>query len=182
MMKIITTILACYFICLTGFAKNNIYILKTSLTGEVTDENSGRPLPGVSVYIPDLKTGTTTDSNGMYIIENLPTTFVTVHVSLTGYKLIAVIVDLKTTTRLDFKMNESINELHEVVVTGLSGTAENNRTPTPISTISRIKLLQRPSTNIIDAISMQPGVSQITTGAGISKPVIRAMGYNRILT
>ena len=39
----------------------------------------------------------------------------------------------------------------------------------------------QPSTNIIDAIAHQPGVSQITTGSGISKPVIRGLGYNRVV-
>lgn len=40
---------------------------------------------------------------------------------------------------------------------------------------------QTTSTNIIDAIAHQPGVSQITTGSGISKPIIRGLGYNRII-
>ena len=35
--------------------------------------------------------------------------------------------------------------------------------------------------NIIDIIAKQPGISQITTGSGISKPVIRGLGYNRVL-
>lgn len=39
----------------------------------------------------------------------------------------------------------------------------------------------QPSTNIIDAIAHQPGVSQITTGSGISKPVIRGLGFNRVV-
>jgi len=68
------------------------------------------------------------------------------------------------------------------VVTGLSKAAEKNRTPTPISTIPPILLLQNSSTNIIDALAKQPGVSQITTGSGISKPVIRGLGYNRVVT
>jgi iron complex outermembrane receptor protein len=42
-------------------------------------------------------------------------------------------------------------------------------------------MLQNSSTNIIDALSKVPGVSQITTGAGISKPVIRGLGYNRVV-
>ena len=34
---------------------------------------------------------------------------------------------------------------------------------------------------MIDALSAQPGVSQITTGGGISKPVIRGLGFNRVV-
>ncbi|RZL15167.1 MAG: TonB-dependent receptor, partial [Pedobacter sp.] len=34
----------------------------------------------------------------------------------------------------------------------------------------------------VDALAKVPGVSQITTGGGISKPTIRGLGYNRVLT
>ncbi|MBA3970839.1 MAG: TonB-dependent receptor, partial [Bacteroidetes bacterium] len=52
---------------------------------------------------------------------------------------------------------------------------------TPISIISKTQLLQTASTNIIDAMAKQPGISQVTTGSGISKPVIRGLGYNRVV-
>src|SRR6185436_14372413 len=35
---------------------------------------------------------------------------------------------------------------------------------------------------IIEALTKKPGVSSITTGPGISKPVIRGVGSNRIIT
>ena len=69
-------------------------------------------------------------------------------------------------------MEISVKEMNEVVVTGHSQAGEKNRTPTPISIVSKTQLLQNSSTNIIDAIAAQPGVSQVTTGSGISKPVI----------
>ncbi|RZK87895.1 MAG: TonB-dependent receptor, partial [Pedobacter sp.] len=37
-------------------------------------------------------------------------------------------------------------------------------------------------TNLIDAIAKVPGISQISTGGAISKPTIRGLGYNRVLT
>src|SRR5690606_31898411 len=37
------------------------------------------------------------------------------------------------------------------------------------------------STNLIDALSTTPGVSQIATGPAISKPTIRGLGYNRLV-
>jgi iron complex outermembrane receptor protein len=82
---------------------------------------------------------------------------------------------------MDFVMEESVNELHEVVITGLSQAAEKNRTPTPITTITPLQLQRIASTNIIDAIASQPGISQLTTGVGVSKPVIRGLGYNRVV-
>src|SRR3546814_13796335 len=38
------------------------------------------------------------------------------------------------------------------------------------------------ATSRVDDISQRPGVSQITSGPGMSKPVIRGLTYNRVLT
>lgn len=72
-------------------------------------------------------------------------------------------------------------KLNEVVVTGLTGSQKLKQSPAPISFVSARQLEMQPSTNIIDAIAHQPGVSQITTGSGISKPVIRGLGFNRVV-
>ena len=71
-------------------------------------------------------------------------------------------------------------DLNEVTVTGLTGMVHLKEIPAPVSIITKKELLSQSSTNIIDAISHQPGVSQITTGCGISKPVIRGLGFNRV--
>jgi len=155
---------------------------KTTLSGKITDSKTGEPLPGVAVYFPDLKTGTITTADGSYSLTNLPKTRVMIQITYVGYKLIAETIDLNLVRIMDFKMEPSITELNEVVVTGLSKASERNRTPTPISIIPPVQLFQNSSTNIIDAIARQPGLAEITTGPGISKPVIRGLGYNRIVT
>ncbi len=165
----------------TGFSNHTYTPGKTTLSGKITDKNTGEPLPGVSIYIPDLKTGTTSGLDGSYKLENLPQAIVLVKVSMISYKLIAEIIDLSKVTTRDFVMEETVAELNEVVVTGLSRSAEKNRTPSPITTISPLQLKQITATNLVDALATQPGISQVTTGAGISKPVIRGLGYNRVL-
>ena len=72
-------------------------------------------------------------------------------------------------------------KLNELVVTGVTGDTKLKNSTSPISVVSGKELRQTTSTNIIDAIAKQPGVSQITTGSGISKPIIRGLGYNRII-
>jgi len=72
-------------------------------------------------------------------------------------------------------------QLNAVVVTGLTGDVHLNEVPAPISVIQPVDLQARASTNIISAIAREPGVSQITTGGAISKPVIRGLGYNRVV-
>jgi iron complex outermembrane receptor protein len=154
---------------------------KVSLTGKITDKKTGDPLPGVTIYLPDLKTGTTTDSEGNYSIQNLPPVSVLFQFSYVSYRTLIEKIDLSVTRVANFEMEYAATEINEVVVTGLSKSSEQKRTPTPITVVPRMVLLQSASLNIIDALSTQPGVAQITTGTGISKPVIRGLGYNRVV-
>ena len=71
--------------------------------------------------------------------------------------------------------------LNEVTVTGVTGDTKLKLATAPVSIISPQVLRATASTNIIDAISHQPGVSQLTTGGSISKPIIRGLGYNRVV-
>ena len=72
-------------------------------------------------------------------------------------------------------------QLNEVVVTGLAGDSKMKEMPAPVSVIRPADLAARAGGNIINAIAAEPGLSEITTGGGISKPVIRGMGYNRVV-
>lgn len=71
--------------------------------------------------------------------------------------------------------------LNEVVVTGVTGQTKAKESAIPRATLSARQLQATAATNLIDAVTHVPGVSQITTGGGISKPVIRGLGYNRIV-
>lgn len=72
-------------------------------------------------------------------------------------------------------------DLKEVVVTGSTGATKLKESTAPVSLLTARQLEATSSTNIIDAVATMPGVSQLTTGSGISKPVIRGLGYNRIV-
>ncbi len=55
--------------------------------------------------------------------------------------------------------------------------------PMPIVIVSQKELEQTISSNIIDAlVTRTPGLSVVKTGPNISKPFIRGLGYNRVLT
>ena len=71
-------------------------------------------------------------------------------------------------------------DINEITVTGLTGQSRMKEMPAPVSIVTGRELLTTASTNIIDAIARRPGVSQLTTGSGIAKPVIRGLGFNRV--
>lgn len=72
-------------------------------------------------------------------------------------------------------------KLNEVIVTGVTGETRLRNATVPVSVVSARELRQTVSTNLIDAVARQPGMAQITTGGGISKPIIRGLGFNRIV-
>ena len=72
-------------------------------------------------------------------------------------------------------------QLNELTVTGVTGDTKLKHSTTPVSIVTPQVLRATAASNIIDAIAHQPGVSQLTTGSGISKPIIRGLGYNRVV-
>ncbi len=151
------------------------------LSGFVKSKNN-EPLPGAIIYFPDLKNGTAAKADGSFEINNLPKTKTLVQVKLVGYRSIIKTIDLAETSVLTFELEESAVEATEVVVTGLSKATEIKRNPLPMVFIDSKYLEENTATNVIDALSKVPGVNALSTGPNVSKPFIRGLGYNRILT
>ncbi|MBC7553281.1 MAG: TonB-dependent receptor [Taibaiella sp.] len=163
--------------CLTSITTYAGFELK----GKVTD-SKGVPLFGASVEITDLKTGTLTDSNGEYMIENLPKGIFMMEVHNLGYATTTQSINIVDNSTKTFVLSTNIIEKNEVVVTGASLATGERRNITPVQSINVRQLRENASTNIIDAITMLPGVTSVSTGPAVSKPVIRGLGYNRIIT
>jgi iron complex outermembrane receptor protein len=74
-------------------------------------------------------------------------------------------------------------ESEEVVVTGLSRAGFQKENPIAIQAISSKTIDRTIASNIMDQLSLNsPGLSMLKTGPNISKPFIRGLGYNRVLT
>ena len=153
-----------------------------TLSGNVTALGTGLPLSGASIYIPDLEMGTTADAGGHYVLHNIPAGNYLVQVDYVGYKNNVKKILLNQNMNVDFALEISITEESEIVITGSSKATTIKRNPIPIVSISKQYLEENLSTNIIDAIARVPGVNAVTTGPNISKPFIRGLGFNRILT
>jgi len=152
-----------------------------SLSGMVFDEQTKETLPGASVYIPDLKSGAVTDSKGNYKITNLPKRKFVVLVKSIGYSTVSVSLDLAVTSKKDFGLSIAAIESPEVVITGSAFSSEKSQSSIPVEQINKISITTVASNNIVNAISTTPGVSAISTGEAVSKPVIRGLGFNRIV-
>ncbi|MBX5438161.1 MAG: TonB-dependent receptor [Thermoflavifilum sp.] len=168
--------------CLAIAVNNNI-LQDHILTGQVIDSATHQPLAGATVLIPDLHTGTICDSAGRYVLNHLPEGKYLVEVRFIGYTTASkeVFIQQKTTV-LNFTLSPSLVEQSEVVITGQSRATAIRNTPIPVLAINRQYLQENLSTNIIGSLTKVPGISAVSTGPNVSKPFIRGLGYNRILT
>jgi iron complex outermembrane receptor protein len=153
-----------------------------SLSGKILDSATGTGLAGASIYIADLKLGALADASGNYKFANLPTGTYLVEAHAIGHATQIKNITVSMGAVLDFNLGLQYTEESPVVVTGLSKATQIKRSPVPIVTMSHAAIVGNLSSNIIDAITRLPGVTELTTGPNVSKPFIRGLGYNRILT
>jgi iron complex outermembrane receptor protein len=153
------------------------------IRGKVIDGSTKSPLAGATIYITDLKTATTTNNEGEFILKNVPSKgkFL-LEVRFVGYKTYSELIDLGNQTNFSISLAPSIIESAEVVITGSPFSSNNKTNSLSVVTVGKTKLAEAGATNLIDAIAKIPGISQVSTGGAISKPVIRGLGYNRVLT
>ena len=161
---------------------NALPIIKGDFSGVVKDNKTHMPIDGASVYITDAKTGSTTNAKGEFLISNISNGKHLIEISHVGYATLAVYIEISGNTNKEFFLTESIIENNAVIVTGVSKATQLKNVPFQVSVVRKQDLLQTSSMNIIESITYKAGVSSISTGPAIAKPLIRGLGYNRVLT
>jgi iron complex outermembrane receptor protein len=156
-------------------------VFSQDFIGTVLDKETKQAIPYAQVYFVDLKTGTTTDENGIFKIEHFNQKIIHIQITFIGYNIIDQIVNINTTKEQTFYLEQSHLELEEVVISAPSGRLQGENIVS-IEHKKIAKLQQTSPLTLAEAISNIPGVEQTTTGAGIGKPVIRGLSGNRIVT
>ncbi len=173
-MKNVLLLLMCIFAS-TAYSQIN-------LSGTISDKATSEKLESAAVTIPELKRGTVTDVNGKFSFSNLPKGNYLLNIKYVGYASLNIQLKLYSDTVIDIPLSFTAAELSDVIVTGVSKATEVKESPIAITLISHKELEATTATNIVDAISRLPGISSINTGVAVSKPVIRGLGYNRVVT
>ena len=186
-----TLIVAAGLLCLPamgwaqqGFTpeKEKVATVKSTLYGRVVDAGTGKPLAGASVYVTDLRTGASADANGFFKVNNIPAGTYIIDITYQGYASKAASATVNGDTELDFKLSVTAAENDHVIVTGVSKATEIRRMPVPVSVMKKEELYRSSASNIIEALTRKSGVAALSTGPAIAKPVIRGLGYNRVVT
>ncbi len=150
------------------------------IAGLITDEATGEPLAGVNVQLEGTSLGAATDLEGLYYIINIPPGSYSVTATMIGYKPVIqeqlrVIAD--RTTSANFILMAAILESEETVVIIAErplvqpdvGSSQAITTSAEASTL--------PVTDIMQAVSMDPGVDVSTTFYEVE---VRGGGSNQV--
>lgn len=145
------------------------------ISGNITDMK-GEPLPGVSVKLTGTKTGTVTDSQGAFSL-NTESTKGTLEFSFLGFE--TQTATFNSFAPLNIKLQQATANVDEVVVVGASMKRSDLTGAT--ATVDSKKLLERPATNINQALQGNAAGVFVSNGTRPSDDAtIRIRGINTI--
>jgi TonB-linked SusC/RagA family outer membrane protein len=155
-MKINFLTLFAFVITLTCFGQN------VDVTGIITEASTGQPLPGVNVIIKNTSTGTATDFDGNFTLNDVPINTIIV-VSYLGF--ISKEVTIKNSERLTIVLEEDTESLNEVVIIGY-GTQTKKEITGAVAVVSSEIIETLKPTRIEQALQGQVAGVNIVSNSG----------------
>ncbi|QGY43977.1 TonB-dependent receptor [Maribellus comscasis] len=164
------------FILGSAINAQDLYIL----SGAVTD-NDNSVLPGASVVLSSGKKGTVTDADGHFSFSELKAGTYFISVSFVGYKTFRDTLKIRSDQNVHIKLQPSVMTLNEVVVKDNYAQKQKREDSRNIEVVNDRFVKMNLSGSLMKSLERLPGVSTIDIGSGQSKPVIRGLGFNRIV-
>jgi hypothetical protein len=141
---------------------------KITLSGTVYDNANNETLIGVSVFIPELNAGTSTNEYGFYSIT-IPEGIYKIQVSYVGYTTIVETINLSEKLTKNFKLKEAAESLDEIII---EADIEKLNVRTPQMSVNKLTsatIKQIPvvlgEADIIKSLLLLPGVTSAGEGA-----------------
>jgi iron complex outermembrane receptor protein len=150
------------------------------LTGRVVDENS-RSLPGATVVLFPIKQGSITDQSGNYRLANLDKGEYWLEISFIGYKSLTDTIRVEHDLVYNATLRAAFLGLLEVEITDNYAESRKKEEPLNLEVVNNDYLKQNLGGSLMNSLERLPGVSTIDIGSGQSKPVIRGLGFNRVV-
>lgn len=152
-----------------------------AIQGTVHDGEAGRPLQAANILVVGTAVGTSSDKDGFFLLEALPTGTHTLNISHIGYSSWrgSVIVAATSTTELTVSMTPTVLPGQTIVVT--STRARQRETPVPFSTLEAKELARRYSTqDIPQLLSELPSTTFYSeNGNGIGYNYLNIRGFDQ---
>lgn len=150
------------------------------VNGTVVDEYN-EPLIGASIFLFPIKKSTITDANGHFSINNLPKDKYVIEIYFVGYKTLIDTIIVVENKNYIFQLDVSALNLQEVVVTDNYYETRKKEESLNIEIVNDDYLKQNLGGSLMSSLERLPGVTTIDIGSGQSKPIIRGLGFNRVV-
>ena len=141
---------------------------KFTLSGTVSEASSNETMIGVTIAVPELNTGVTTNEYGFYSIT-LPEGEYELQVSYLGFQDKIQTIQLTENSKLNFLMIEEAEQLDEVIVTDTSDKLDIRKPQMSVNTMSVATIKKIPvilgEADVIKSILLLPGVTNAGEGA-----------------
>lgn len=151
------------------------------ISGQVLHAQTKEPLPGATLTFSDLRRSVLSDEKGYFIIKGIGSGHHVVEITYAGFATQVLHLETTQSQEMNFLLFPVFLENQGVVVTGTTAPISLRKTPIPVVIFRQADLMKTAASNIVDALSQLPGVSQLTTGPAIAKPLIRGLGSNRVV-
>ncbi len=141
---------------------------KVTISGTVYDNQTNETLIGVSIYFPELSTGTTTNEYGFYSLT-IPKNTYKIQVSYLGFTTINKSINLTQKITKDFKLSESSESLNEIVIETDIEKLNIKIPQMSVNKLTSATIKQIPvvlgEADIIKSLILLPGVTSAGEGA-----------------
>ncbi|WP_375434598.1 SusC/RagA family TonB-linked outer membrane protein [uncultured Hymenobacter sp.] len=136
-----------------------------SISGKVTDRQTGEGLPGVTVLLKGTTNGVSTNSDGTYSLNNVPTSGGTLIFSSVGY--VSVERAIGTENSLSIGLATDSKQLSEVVVTALGIERDTRSLGYATQQIKADQISQKSEPNVLSALQGKVAGVNIVTSSGL---------------
>ncbi|HMB91252.1 MAG TPA: carboxypeptidase-like regulatory domain-containing protein, partial [Rhodothermales bacterium] len=115
-----------------------------TVTGQVTDSQTGETLPGTNLLLVELARGAAADVSGMYEIADVPAGTYTLRASFVGYRQQEQTISVTAGQELEVNiaLQPDYTGLEEVVVTGIASSTSKTQSTVSVGRVDAEKLTE----------------------------------------
>jgi TonB-dependent receptor len=158
---------------------SSLYAQFGTITGQVTDAETGERLPGANVIVKGTSFGDASGVDGRYAINRIPTGSYTLEISYLGYEnqTSSVTVESNATQTANFSLQPAALEGEQVVVMGVRAAGQARALNQQMNAVNIKNVVASdqigrfPDPSVPDALQRLPGVS-----------IVRDQGEGRYIT
>jgi iron complex outermembrane receptor protein len=143
-------------------------------------DHLGQPLSGVRIVLKGNTNVAITDANGNFFLRSVKDSVAELTASLPGYQTVKQKLTLSSKI-LTITLKPVVTQLKEVTILDNLDEQRIQEESMNIEIVRRDFLLKNLGGSLMKSLDRLPGIKTIGIGSGQSKPLIRGLGFNRVV-